>query len=293
MEGGNRSISGLIPGLDLQSRPEILDTIQKVEWKEYNTLSELNNSNRVYNFHIPASNELIDLKRSKLKIYFRPVKPDGSNYTLNETIKTHCNQLNGMISSIEMHLNDILISPSIQNHAQVSQVIDYTTDNKRGLKKNVDRNLEFYKQEPTGDNIYINATLLYNSPYQNYFGQLENDVSATTDKWILNNVKIDISITLESNAFYFQHHTETPVFDIIAMAYVPCKITMKPGMIDQLNSFLTKEPIVYNYQRNESLTYEIGASDFILYVEPIVCVSGQLCLPHGSNCFCCDLQTVL
>ncbi len=57
MERRNVSVSGVLPNLNLQSRPEIFDTIQKVEWKEYNTLSELNNSNRVYHFHILASKQ--------------------------------------------------------------------------------------------------------------------------------------------------------------------------------------------------------------------------------------------
>ena len=262
--------SAILPGLNFNSKPPVLDSIQQAQFVEYRPINTVT-PNTPMDFIINGSSDYIDMSRSMLAVKFKITNLDDTPTVVAERLSIINLGLESLFSHVEIYLNGTLVSPSVNNFpikAMIKTMLEYSGGVKltklKALGYYADTPLFFEDTDPLAsfnDGMKDRSALIVGSKDVTFYGPLMADVLGIK-KWLVGGVDLHIRLTPSSPEFFLvkpADNAKTYKINLIDTFFHACKVTPEPGVLIQQNLALLHKPIEYHYERERTQIYNLKA----------------------------------
>ena len=262
--------------LDLFSELDENKHVEKVQWNEIKTSTNLGNDVQSLHFTIPKATErkMIDLMRTQLMVDVSLVKKTGTT-TAAAPVN---NFLHSMFENCIIKFNDDVVYDSNKNYHYTSFLLDLLDRSKEQHDGQMTAQL-WYKDTPrqhiescSADNLGWKArnerNKLGNIPM---IGRLHSDIF-NQERYFINDVTISVELTLAKPTFSIMaDDTGTDKHTVKikdAKLYVPY-VQLADKTMEEINTTLKTKPMIYPIQRTHTKTIPIDIKGTTVTIDDI------------------------
>jgi hypothetical protein len=274
------SASGHSDSLALFQLPPTDTAIEKREWIEFRSVSQLN-SDSTLEFNIPGSSmNYIDLKESRLHLKVRILKEDGHPIVPQDKVALANLPLHAFWRQVDVSIQQRIIS-SVGTHYPYKAYIDLLLEPEVGRKLRYYQGQLFFKDEAgtfedldtlTGTNsgLLLRNELTMDSQTVDIEGGLSVDIMQQ-DRFLLNGMQIQIKLWPSESAFRLKCGGENPKYrvELVDALFKVCTIKTSPGIILGHAEALKQSPAFYPFVRSDIKSFSVPASQYSFSVDDI------------------------
>lgn len=254
--------------LDVLSVPPTMTTMQESQWIEHFPVASLSN-NAPIEFIIPPQTEhWTDLSQSYLYVKFKVKLHDDSNLEADSGIAPVNNFLHSMFSSIDMYLNNKLVTSNLDTYpyrAYIENLLSYSKDSKKTHLKAgelwvKDTPSHFNSVAHDGDNDGLKAriTVVGLSKTVELCGRLHLDLFLQ-EKYLPNGIAIRLRLNRSPVSFCLTAPvgTDTPQIKFESVSLHVRNVELLPVVSNNLNQLIAQHNMKIPIRRVEVKTFTI------------------------------------
>ena len=255
--------------LNVLSVPPTMTAMQESQWVEHFPITSLTN-NAPIEFIIPPQTEhWTDLSQSYLYVKFKIIKVDGHDLEADSNVAPVNNFLHTMFSSVDLYLNNKLISSNSDTYpyrAYIENLLSYNSDSKSTfLKASVlwveDTAAHFDTLNHDGANTGLQKRMgaISQSKTAELFGRLHLDLFQQ-EKYLPNGIEIRRRLNRSSPNFCLTGGTNAPNAKIVleTVSLHVRNVELLPVVANDLNHVIALQNMKIPIRRVEVKTFTIS-----------------------------------
>ena len=255
--------------LHVLSVPPTMTAVQESQWIEHFPIASLTN-NAPIEFIIPPQTEhWTDLSQSYLYVKFKIVKADGQPLDADSNVAPVNNFLHSMFSSVDLYLNNKLISSNSDTYpyrAYIENLLSYNADSKSTfLNASVlwveDTADQFDTLNHNGANTGLQKRIgfIAQSKTAELFGRLHLDLFQQ-EKYLPNGTEIRLRLNRASPNFCLTGGNNAPNAKLVleSVSLHVRNVELLPVVANDLNQVIAQQNMKIPIRRVEVKTFTIG-----------------------------------
>lgn len=252
--------------LDLWVKPSMQTTIDSGRWVEYSPVASIDGASTIEFFVPGTGDEYIDMANTVLQVCAKVVNADGSVLADGAEVAPINNFIDSLFSSVDLSLNDRLISPSNSTYgyrSYIEQLLSFGKD----AKESYLTSCIWYKDDAGRFNITDDT----NSGYRNrkhifrqsreveMMGRIHSDLFSQP-RFLLSQVDMKVKLVRASDVFCLMAPAQNPEYKIrlTKISLFVRKAKLAPAVQLAHIKTLEKKPAIYPIKRVECKAFGIA-----------------------------------
>ena len=259
--------------------------VTKIEVQDYRPVSQITPTSSIEFFIAGTGSRYFDLSKTKLKVSLKIVRPDGGPLSADDHVGPVNLLHSSVFSNIEVTLQQkpiVNLNPPlyamkayVDTLLNTSQSVKTSTLQSRLWRLDSAGYMDWASKE--GDTGRPNVGLqersytLAESKEITLIGPVYSDFFLSQNRYLLNNVPINIKLTQSPDAFRLMSGTEGMNYKLMITDCViqMCEITVNPDVILAHNKALSVSPAHYCYMNSDFKVFSIAKNQYSFTVDNI------------------------
>ena len=254
--------------VDVTAVPPTMTVMHESQWVEHHPIASLNNTAPIEFIIPPQTEQWTDLSQSYLYLKFKIKKTDNSNLADDSELAPVNNFLHSMFSSIDLYMNNKLITSSLDTYpyrAYLENLMSYNNNSKQSHLAATDMwyldtpgKLEKNVRADGNEGLVARRTCIAESKTAELCGRLHLDMFMQ-EKYIPNGVEIRLRLNRASPNFCLIGDGTTVGKIVIEKVSMNIRnVQLIPSVANDLNRTIAQHNMKFPINRVEVKTFTIG-----------------------------------